>query len=198
MSKILQFKIQLRESNPLIWRTFKVSDDYRIDRFHQVIQIVMGWKNAHLHEFRINERQLGMLMNDGFDYPKVEDETSIFLKDLSLEKGVIFSYLYDFGDSWEHLIKLGKITTEELEMPICLEGSGACPPEDCGGISGYANLLKIIKNPSDPEYDSWIEWLPTNFNPNDFLKDKTNSELKKFGKWHNKHPFSKSTPWHQI
>ena len=198
MSKTLQFTIQLMGSNPLIWRTFKVSDSYRLDRFHQVIQIVMGWHNAHLHEFRIKERQFGMLMGDGFDFPEVEDETTIFLKDLSLEQGVMISYLYDFGDSWEHLIKLEKITTEKLEVPVCLEGERAGPPEDCGGVWGYSDLLEILKKPSDPEYDSWMEWLPDGFDPTKFPKRSINSELKKFGKWHNKNPSAKSTPWHFV
>lgn len=198
MSKTLQFSIQLMGSKPLIWRRFKVSDSYRLDRFHQVIQIVMGWHNAHLHEFRIKERQFGMLMGDGFDFPEVEDETTIFLKDLPLQQGDIFSYLYDFGDSWEHLIKLDEITTEKLELPICIEGERACPPEDCGGILGYSDMLEILSKPSNPEYESWIEWLPENFNPTKLPKSSINSELKKFGKWHNQHPLAKSTPWHVI
>jgi len=198
MSKTLHFRITLIGKEPLIWRTFKISDTYWMDRFHQVIQIAMGWYNAHLHEFRINERQIGMLMNDGFDFAQVEDETSLFLKDFALKEGTSIHYLYDFGDSWEHLIQLEKITTEELEVPICLEGQGACPPEDCGGVWGYAEMLEVLKNPSDPEYESWAEWLPDNFNPNKFPKREVNSELKKFGKWHLKNLSAKSTPWHQI
>ncbi len=198
MSKTLHFKITLMGSKPPIWRKFEVTDNYRFDRFHQVIQIVMGWYNAHLHEFRFQDRQIGMLLDDDFDLPEVEDETTLYLKDLSLNQGDAFVYLYDFGDSWEHVIHLEKISDATLFSPVCKEGDRACPPEDCGGIWGYTDLLEVLKNPSDSEYESWIEWLPEGFDPQVFPIDKVNKELKKFGIWHNKNPRAKSTPWHQI
>ena len=145
MSKTFQFKILLAESQPLIWRRFTVTDDYRLDRFHQVLQIVMGWTNSHLHEFRIRDRQIGMLIDDGFDFPEVEDETTIYIKDLALEKGDAFIYSYDFGDGWDHVLHLEEISTEALLNPICMEGKRACPPEDCGGIWGYSDMLEVLK-----------------------------------------------------
>lgn len=197
MSKILQIKITLQESRPLIWRRFQLTDDYRFDRFHQVIQIAMGWWNSHLHEFRIKGREIGML-DDDYDYPNLEDEASVYLRDLELEKGDKFSYLYDFGDSWEHLLVVEKVTDGALSAPSCLMGENACPPEDCGGIWGYKGLLKILKNPKHPEYESWQEWLPPGFNPASFYIDIVNFELAKFAVWHRKHPRARSTPWHQI
>lgn len=112
MPKILQLKILLIESNPLVWRTFKLSDDYRMDRFHQVLQIVMGWNNSHLHEFRIKGREIGMI-DDHFslDSPNLEDETKVYLRDLDLKGKDTFNYFYDFGDSWEHLIDVEHIST---------------------------------------------------------------------------------------
>lgn len=199
MSQTLHFKIVLIESKPLIWRTFQVTDDYRFDRFHQVIQIVMGWQNSHLHEFRIKDRLIGMVDEWSEEYsPGMEDETKIYLRDVSLDEKEAFTYLYDFGDSWSHVIYLENISNTKLLDPICTGAEKACPPEDCGGVWGYSDLLEILKDPSHPEYDEYIEWLPSGFNPDHFSLEAVNTELKKFGAWHRKHPRMKSTPWHQL
>lgn len=199
MPKTLQLKIQLLGSEPLIWRTFKVTDDYRMDRFHQVIQIVMGWSNSHLHEFRVKSRVIGMLddFNMG-DFQEVEDETKVRIRDFDLKQKDTFHYLYDFGDSWEHIISVEDISTEELLNPLCLEGEKACPPDDCGGVWGYADLLEILKDKKHPEYEDYKEWLPKGFKPHVFPLKAVNAELASFGAWHRKHPRKKSTPWHFI
>ena len=131
MSKTLYFKIVLIESNPLIWRQFQVTDDYRFDRFHQVLQIVMGWNNSHLHDFRIKGRDIGMV-DEGYleEFPELEDETKIYLRDLSLNEKDSFNYRYDFGDCWEHIIYLENISNAKLLNPTCISGEKACPPDD--------------------------------------------------------------------
>ncbi len=198
MNKTLQFKITLKDSNPLIWRTLQVEDTYRMDRFHQVIQIVMGWQNAHLHEFSINNKSLGILLDDGFDLGETEDETKFFLKDFSLRKGGKFVYIYDFGDSWYHTLEILKVEESTDFFLRCIDGKRACPPEDCGGIYAYNELLDVIKKPSHPEYEDWIEWLGDEFDPAYFSIETINEELAKFEAWHKKYPRKKSSPWHQI
>ena len=96
MSKTLHFKITLNESNPSVWRIFKVEDSYRLDRFHQVIQIVMGWWNSHLHEFTIKDRTIGMVIEEFYDMPPVEDENKFRLKQFRFKEGDTFNYLYQF------------------------------------------------------------------------------------------------------
>lgn len=198
MIKTLLFKITVNDSKPSIWRTFQVEDSYRMDRFHQVIQIVMGWQNVHLHQFTIKYRNLGILLNDGLDIEEMEDETILFLKDFALQKGDKFEYHYDFGDCWYHTLEV--LNVEESENPtlLCWDGSRSCPPEDCGGIYSYHELIKILKKPSHPEYDSWIDWVGKEFDPALFSIEEVNKELAKFETWHKKHPRKKSTPWHQI
>ncbi len=199
MSKKLHFKITLVESKPSIWRAFQVTDDYRFDRFHQVIQIVMGWQNSHLHEFQLKDRQIGMV-DDSFigQFPNLEDETKIYLRDIDLQEKDSFAYLYDFGDSWLHLIQLEDISSEPLLNPVCLDGRNACPMEDSGGVWGYTELLKISKDPSHPEHDEYMQSFPPNFDPSFFPKEAIIQELQRFGAWHRKHPRKRSTPWHQL
>ncbi len=198
MSKTLHFKITLNESNPPIWRIFKVEDSYRLDRFHQVIQIVMGWWNSHLHEFVIRDRTIGMPIEEFYDMPPVEDETKYRLKQFHFKEGDTFNYLYDFGDDWHHTIQVLKVEESDLDMPVCVYGDRACPPEDCGGIGGYENLVEIISDPTHSEYESWTTWLPDNYDPKVFPLEEVNEELAKFGAWHKKHPRKRSTPWHQV
>ena len=198
MNNTFHFKVTLNDSKPSIWRTFRVEDSYRMDRFHQVIQIVMGWHNAHLHHFKIGERFMGIRFNDGMDLPDMEDENRLYLKDFSLQKGDKFEYLYDFGDSWYHTIEVLAVNASENSSLLCTGGKRACPPEDCGGIYSYNELVKVLKKPAHPDYKSWTNWLGDDFDPADFSIDSINGELAKFGAWHNKHPRKKSTPWHQI
>ena len=158
----------------------------------------MGWWNAHLHEFVIEQGKYGMLLDDMYDFPELANETTVYLKQFSLKKGAKMYYLYDFGDNWEHHLELIDIEDLPLDVPICTGGEGACPPEDCGGVWGYSDMRQIIKDPKHPKYEDWIDWMPQGFDPDVFLIEEVNKELKKFGAWHKKHPRKKSTPWHQI
>ncbi len=198
MTSILQFKITLLGSQPVIWRQFQVTDDYRFDRFHQVVFLVMGWMNAHLHEFRVGDRGIGMLLNDGFDVPGVEDETNIFLHEMNFQEGDKLLYLYDFGDNWEHLLQVEQIAKGALAAPSCLNGENACPPEDCGGIPMYNEMVRMHNDPDASQDEDAMLWLPEDFSPTDFDIKAVNAELAKFGAWHRQHPRAKSTPWHRI
>jgi hypothetical protein len=197
MAHAFHFKIILTNSDPAIWRTFQVPADYRMDRFHQVLQIVMGWKNSHLHEFRINGRTVGMLTDPEYDFD-TEDETKLRLSDFNLKERDTLSYLYDFGDHWEHILYLDHVSKQEFSLPVCTGGKRACPPEDCGGISGYTGMLEVLADPRHLEYEGWKNWLPEGFQSDKAPLDEIKKELKKFGAWHIKHPRKKSTPWHQI
>lgn len=90
-----------------------------------------------------------------------------------------FAYDYDFGDGWRHEILVGKILPEEtgVPYPTCLTGKRTCPPEDCGGIWGYAELLEIINDPEHEEYEERIEWLGDGFDPESFDANEVNGAL---------------------
>ena len=107
----LIFHISLRGSKPEIWRRVTVPDNIRMDRFNQVIQLAMGWKNAHLHDFRWQQRSIGLITPyDEWDND-TEDELTIYLSELGLQENDTLFYTYDYGDTWEHFIKLEKIRT---------------------------------------------------------------------------------------
>jgi hypothetical protein len=141
-------KIRLLDIEPEIWRRFVVPDSITLDRLHDVIQIVMGWKDYHLHEFTIGKKRYT-------EWPEYKDDGAedgkYHLGNLIKQKGRTFHYLYDFGDSWEHEIILedSRYFNPELQSDIeCLEGARACPPEDIGSISGYYEFCEALKDAS--------------------------------------------------
>lgn len=159
-----QLKISLDNVKPLIWRRFLVKSDIKLPDLHKVIQTVMGWTNSHLHQFIIGGKFYSEPDEESFteyvDYRKTR-----LNQVLTGEKQSI-KYEYDFGDGWEHKIVLEKVLSEHAgRYPVCLDGKRNRPPEDCGGPSGYEDLLKVISNPEDEEYDEMMEWLGPGFDP---------------------------------
>lgn len=178
---IYQLKITLHEGEPEIWRTVLVPGLFHLEKLHQVIQIAMGWTNSHLHEFEIDgKRYINPEYDlDEFDtdYPKAINTKRMKLIDI--EKNIDhFEYRYDFGDGWRHKIKIEKILlkAEEFHYPICLEGAGACPPEDCGGMGGYGELLEHLKNSKHKEHRSTLRWLGGQFDPHSFDPNRVNRD----------------------
>jgi hypothetical protein len=130
----------------------------------------MGWKNSHLHDFSVGEGELrfgpGGLKSSAFGDDLEKDSRIVSLGELfkSDHKEVI--YTYDFDDGWEHSLTLVKKVekTQGLKYPHCVDGSGACPPEDCGGAFGYMDLRKVLSNPKKKEYKDAKKWVGRGFN----------------------------------
>jgi hypothetical protein len=182
-TSIYQLKISLKGSKPLIWRRLEVAADIRLSDLHDVIQTAMGWFDCHLHHFA-QQRIFYSPRNapdgtplDGFDD---FDEAKFKLHQLLKNPKQSIEYLYDMGDSWRHAVTLEKILEPQPDKnyPLCSKGSGACPPEDCGGIWGYQELLKILSDPSHPEYEDMLEW-NGEINPDEFDLESTNTQLSK-------------------
>jgi hypothetical protein len=176
-------KIQLLDIEPAIWRRFVVPADITLDRLHDVIQIVMGWTDSHLHEFTIGKKLYT-------EYPESKEDGLICgkyrLGDLIKQKGRTFRYLYDFGDSWEHELVLeeSRYFNPELEMELfCLEGERACPPEDVGGVLSYFEFCKALKDSNHEEHESYMEWSGGDFDSEQFDSDLVNWELMKYLRW---------------
>ncbi len=161
------FKITLAHVQPEVWRRIEVPDSYSFWDLHVAITDVFGWFDYHLHEFQIRHPKTGK--NIRLSIPDPEDMGDIPLKpDYRRQLAGLFSktnrhctYLYDFGDGWQHEIEMESLTAraKDVEYPRCVDGKNACPPEDCGGVSGYDRLLKAISDPKHPEHDDLKRWL---------------------------------------
>jgi hypothetical protein len=181
---VFQVKVTLAGvADPPVWRRLLVPVGIRLDRFHAVIQAAMGWDNYHLHVFS------GGLAEYGIPDPELgyRDERKATLRDLIPHEGGQARYTYDFGDDWEHDVVVEKLLAAEPGMgyPVCVAGAGACPPEDCGGVWGYAHLREILADPADEEHDDMLAWLGlekgADFDPHRFDVDKANRALTAVG-----------------
>jgi len=179
---VLQFRIDLLGIRPPIWRRILVPETYSFWDLHVAIQDAMGWVDYHLHEFLIRDpgsdtmRHIGIppevYGGDGYG-EEIEVDWDVRIADIfSIENNSV-TYLYDFGDGWEHRIRFEKRFPREpkVKYPVCVKGKRACPPEDCGGIWTYEEMLEIIKDPEHEEYEEYINWLGGDFDPEHFNKD---------------------------
>jgi hypothetical protein len=185
-SPVFQIKIELQGTMPVVWRRLLVRGDADLGMLHAIIQIVMGWTNSHLHHFKIDgKRYVDPALDQDGDFPgnegAIDENAWSFLQ--VLKPGITqFIYEYDFGDSWEHLIIIERNENDSAGfqgVALCLAGERACPPDDCGGAGGFADLLEIIKNPKHEEYESMIEWLGGKYDPAAFDVGKTTRYLNK-------------------
>ncbi|MGL1885165.1 MAG: SEC-C metal-binding domain-containing protein [Reichenbachiella sp.] len=186
MEQIYQLKIELKHSNPLIWRRIQVREDITFSELHDSIQIAMGWEDGHLYEFSFKNIRIYDFqgdIDDGAD-PTERDSEDTFLSEIVSKVKSKFTYVYDFGDHWEHVIKLEKIQEEEEDKtyPICVDGARACPPEDCGGLWGYEDKLRILSDKNHPEYDDMLNWMGEDWNAELFDRDVTNFILQDYGR----------------
>ena len=161
---VCQFKIQLKDLNePAIWRRLLVPPDIPFGMFHEIIQVAFGWQNYHLYQFSpkgwSSQPLIQPQFDDGYDDNETIDSEEITLAEIFTHARQTFVYIYDFGDDWMHQVKLEKITDQVIGTAVCTGGGGACPPEDCGGIWGYMNLLEVLANPKHPDHKEMREWL---------------------------------------
>ncbi|MEK7101538.1 MAG: plasmid pRiA4b ORF-3 family protein [Patescibacteria group bacterium] len=175
---VFVFKVTLNDCTPRVWRRIEVPATYTFFDLHCAIQDAMGWIDSHLHAFRIDTRgqskskqknERGTIITIEFPNPEGNDEYSDECYDERKEKiaewfGTRMTqcvYEYDFGDSWDHTVLFEKKVPCEsgVTYPRCTAGKNACPPDDCGGVGGYDDLQKIMKNPAHEEHADMLEWL---------------------------------------
>lgn len=168
--KVYQLKIALKYIRPPIWRRIEVPGDVTLPKLHLVLQAAMGWTNSHLHQFQVGKTYYGDSDVDEFGELNLKDESKLRLSQLLTKPKQKIVYEYDFGDGWEHEILLEKVLPRDLtvEYPRCLGGARACPPEDCGGVHGYANFLAAIRDPKHEEHDEYLDWIGGDFDPEEF------------------------------
>ncbi|TAJ84847.1 plasmid pRiA4b ORF-3 family protein [bacterium] len=177
-AEIYQVKITLKDIRPAIWRRVLIPGDITLAKLHRIIQETMGWYDGHLHQFIVGETHYGV--PDPDDFSEVKNEKSVRLGQIVSRPKQRFLYEYDFGDGWEHEIVVEKILNPEpgVRYPLCPGGARACPPEDCGGVPGYADFLEAIRNPEHEEHEEMLEWIGGEFDPEEFDLEAVNQSLK--------------------
>ncbi len=176
--KTCQMKVVLRGSKPPIWRRLWVSPSSSLFDLHKIIQTAMGWVGGHLHQFTIDGQEYSIPSDD--DWEPVMDERRVRIAEISPVEGRKFFYLYDFGDSWEHEIIIEKTlpAVPNVQYPCCVKGKRACPPEDVGGVWGFAEFLEAMNDPEHEEHESYLEWFGGEFDPEAFDLQETNLALR--------------------
>ena len=179
---IYQIKIELKHSKPKIWRRVLVPSNMGLEDLHYIIQKVMGWENCHLHQFMKNNTcylpEEEAEDAGPFSRRKIVDYTDVLISTVFENVKDKIEYEYDFGDSWEHHVTLEKILPYDSskQYPICIKGKNACPPEDCGGIWGYYNVLETLNDPKHENYEDYKYWYG-NIDTEKFDLDEINARL---------------------
>jgi len=176
---VYQIKILLKELEPTVWRRICV-DDCSLELLHWYVQVAMGWESVHPYAFMIGGTEF-VDFSVGFDTYERRDVCITRLSDVMpiQNRRPRFLYEYDFGDSWIHqlIVEERLAADREVTYPICLEGERACPPEDCGGPWGYANLLEAVRNADHGEHEEILEWVGEEFDPEKYDVTAANTEL---------------------
>ena len=167
-----QFRVTLRDISPPIWRRILVSAKYSFWDLHVAIQDAMGWQDYHLHLFRIKGRHAHKVTEIGIPDPREKNDVlpgwEVPLRRHFNDIGISAEYLYDFGDCWEHDVLLeGHLLREKgRKYPCCIGGERACPPEDCGGPSGYDELFQLSHTCARRKRT--VSWLGNAYDPEVF------------------------------
>jgi hypothetical protein len=159
----------MAEITPPIWRLIRVPDRFTLHQLHRVLQIAFSRLDYHLYAFEIG--------SDRFEAPdpesEAEDAAATRLRDLALSPGSQFTYLYDFGDGWEHNIAVEALLPMPSEngpdwSPRLLDGERAAPPEDAGGTPGFMEVMEALSDQSHPRHKEVRDWAGTTYDPNKF------------------------------
>ena len=178
--EIYQLKVTLLGTSPPIWRRLIVPSDLNLAQLHDVLQVAIGWQDGHLHEFSAGGRRFGPPdPEDQFMADDVGDERKVRVFGLFGRTAAKALYTYDFGDTWEHSIVLEKRLPAAPNMiyPRCTDGQLACPPEDCGGIPGFYDLLDALRNPAHEEHQELRDWVGADYDPEVFSIEAVNRIL---------------------
>ena len=178
--KIVTLKIVLCESKPEIWRRFQIGDEMTLGDLHNVVQIVMGWEDCHLHDFEQGKKRYSKPDPEGDDFgPPVMDEDKVTIYEVLKQKDQKLAYIYDMGDYWQHTLTVEDISIPEPNqcVPTCLGGAYACPPEDSGGAWGYRNMLDALADPKHDEHETFVEWIGPDFDAEEFDLKEINEVL---------------------
>lgn len=160
-NQICTVRIELLDTDPLIWREVEAPTSITLKVLHDIVQIAIGWFDCHLWQFTIGGQTYGPEMDQDWGAAPRTDAVKVRLRDVLKSQKTTIDYLYDFGDSWEHRLTINNIRQGEPEVsyPRYVGGEWAGPPEDCGGIPGFYSVLDALANPKHPDHVEVMEWL---------------------------------------
>jgi len=167
-----QLKISLTFSDPLIWRRLLIPGETTLAQLHCILQKCMGWDDIHSHRFLVGKVFYAHSEHgDIWEKTGERDESAYRLVQLEEDMKWCFTYIYDFGDAWEHEIELEEIIPRDrdLNFPQLLAGERACPPENVGGIPGYEEFLAIINDPGHENHKKMAKWYGADHFDSDFF-----------------------------
>ncbi|HEX2886437.1 plasmid pRiA4b ORF-3 family protein [Vineibacter terrae] len=191
---IFCLKVTLDDVEPQVLRRIEVPANIKLDRLHLTLQAALGWTNSHLYEIRVRDTGWGLPESDWPDGPLDARKAKLIdvLEDIGTKA---LRYLYDFGDGWEHTIKVERVTASEpgVAYPRLTEASGRCPPEDVGGPWGYAEMLEALDNPQHERHAEIRAWVDDDFDPRAFDPNHLKAEVAKLARrWSRKPPARKT------
>ncbi len=167
---VLQILVEIEDVEPTVWRRILVPETYFWSDLHPVLQAALGWGMEHDHEFILEEKNGHEADHELLGDTRVAE---------TVKAGESLEYLYDPEDKWRHRITIEEIVPRNklMEYPVCIGGENACPPEECGGPTGYADLLACMDDPTAEDHENVMEWLGGFFDPSGFDANYVNQEL---------------------
>jgi hypothetical protein len=176
-TSVHRLKIQLADVKPVIWRRVEIPSDAKLPEVSRILLAAMGWTDSHLHAFRVGDITYGVRDPDFPD--DMRSERSVTLAQIAPQPKSRFLFDYDFGDGWEHRVTVEAIVdAKDADAPRCVAGARACPPEDCGGPYGYANLLDVLADPQHEGHEEMRAWVGDEFDPTVFDLRRANEEIR--------------------
>ena len=160
-SEIATVRIELKGSEPPIWRVVEVPTSVTLKVLHDIIQVAMGWLDYHLWQFVIDDQVYGLPMEEDWGTAPRKVAARVRLRDVLSAAETAIDYTYDFGDDWQHRLVITDIRPGETGTiyPRFVAGERDCPPEDCGGIPGFYEMLEARVDPAHPDHAAISEWL---------------------------------------
>lgn len=176
------FHLAVVGTTPPIWRRLVVRESMWLSRLHDSIQVIFDWFDYQTHAFNLDDLRFGNPLKR--DALSIEDDRDVTLADLDLDHRERFTYGYHFGEGWQVQIKVEQTTElkKGATYPSCIGGERAGPPEDCGGLEAFHDMLACIKEPQTELGREWLEWLGPDYNPEACDLERINKALKKLGK----------------
>ncbi len=180
--RVFTLRLHVVGTAPQVWRRLVVRESMWLSRLHDTIQLVFDWFDYQTHAFKFDDLRFGNPLKR--DELTIEDDRDVTLADLDLEHHERFTYGYHFGEGWQVEIRVEKTENAQkgVHYPLCVAGERSGPPEDCGGLEAFHDMLACIKEPHSELGREWLEWLGPDYDPDSCDLEKLNKALKKLGK----------------